>query len=1205
MLWLFPVALAVDPPSFDVERGLYDAPFEVEFSTSDGADTVFYTFGPGVPDQLVTGPVTVESTSILSAHVVASDGATSPVVTHTYLFLDQVLSSTVMDPAIVADPVYGPAVERTLVDLPSLSVLSEGGVDQTEREVSFEWIDPDGDSLGVRCGAKKVGNASVTYDKFNLRLYFRSTYGPSRLEADLFAGFETGLPAADQHDALNLRSGSHDSVFYLGVQAQYLRNRWMDETQLEMGHVNAHGRNAHLYINGLYHGVFHVRERFNAAFMAEYFGGEEEDYETMNGDNIVDGDGNTWGKVIATSGSYEEVQSWLNVENLLDYMILNYYAANAWDWLYWHNWMAAGPVEPDRGGYIFHSNDSDICLVYDHTTNILHLGGPDNVFFNLLAEEHPDFLILLADRLQASLGPGGVLSPEAAADRYERLAVGIEDAMAAETARWGSGWWERDVEWATERARLMENFFPRRTISLLDQVREVGWLTMPAPELDVPVGLTPPESTGEARVPEGMDAELWVRLDGGDPREPGGEVAVEALGPDPDQALVFSHSAEVRARLRLGDQWGPLAEAWVEVDEPPPLVLNEWNAVDGESRLEEGDEALGNLPGNGGDWLEFVVIEDGLDLRGWRLTFSDRAGDAGQVIFFDHALLADLPSGTLFTVAEEMPEDTRFDPEGGDWRFHLRAGTEGSGQVVSATPFEVSHREWQLVVRDAEGWVRFGPVGEGVSPLDGISSREVGMLATTPGPAVRRDSGDYIDSDTSSFGEPNAWDDVRQDLDILRALGDPPGREDTADTGSSPDTGQLTSEGCGCAASPGPAGALAWWAVLGLWWRRRAGWLVLFGTGCTGGGTIIETGTEAEETCHPDMDGDGFGAIGSEPETCDGTNVGNAEDCNDEDPWTSPLGTEVCGGGDEDCDGLVDDDDPGVVDPLPFFLDGDADGHGSSPTTACELGPGLSLSGGDCDDDDPTIHPEATELCDDIDQDCDGIAEDALGASQECPLQDCQEALEVMGVGADGAYWQTLASGDVAQVWCDLTTEGGGWGLGFLRSSAGQGNQGTFGVGEVALVALEVSPEQASGDSTARMGWIDLNETGWTELQVSSAYLGAETFRSEIIPRAHLRLAFGEPGYLLYGGDSPYYWCGGPASFTDSGLGQVDQPTGAYADCKGHGSLGSGWDFSWSPYANQGLSLCGSDGSAVMHGEWAGPWVYYGTPGAVQAIWVR
>ena len=115
---------------------------------------------------------------------------------------------------------------------------------------------------------------------------------------------------------------------------------------------------------------------------------------------------------------------------------------------------------------------------------------------------------------------------------------------------------------------------------------------------------------------------------------------------------------------------------------------------------------------------------------------------------------------------------------------------------------------------------------------------------------------------------------------------------------------------------------------------------------------------------------------------------------------------------------------------------------------------------------------------------------------------------------------------------------------------------------------------------------------------------GARTYLSNDIRRVDLRIAFGQPGYYLYNDASGYYWCGGPASYTDGGAGQVNRPTGAPTDCKGHGSLGDGWDFG-NASTNNGLTLCGANASNWMYTGYGTGMTFYPTPGAAYAIWVR
>jgi hypothetical protein len=223
--------------------------------------------------------------------------------------------------------------------------------------------------------------------------------------------------------------------------------------------------------------------------------------------------------------------------------------------------------------------------------------------------------------------------------------------------------------------------------------------------------------------------------------------------------------------------------------------------------------------------------------------------------------------------------------------------------------------------------------------------------------------------------------------------------------------------------------------------------------------------------------------------------------------------------------------------------------------------------------------------------------------SAACAAPSCAAILATSPSATDGPRWITLPTGEATELWCDMT--GGGWTLGFVRNSASTGNQGRFGAGYETIADLAVSPGDASASTTPRLGWLDLNALDWTELRLTAYASGLQSYASRSIPREELRISFGQPGYLLYGSASGYYWCGGDHTYTDDGVGATDNPDGAPLDCKGHGSLGSGWDFSESPSANAGLTLCGADGSSFLAATWGGGWTYYGTPGGAQAIWVR
>ena len=125
-----------------------------------------------------------------------------------------------------------------------------------------------------------------------------------------------------------------------------------------------------------------------------------------------------------------------------------------------------------------------------------------------------------------------------------------------------------------------------------------------------------------------------------------------------------------------------------------------------------------------------------------------------------------------------------------------------------------------------------------------------------------------------------------------------------------------------------------------------------------------------------DSDGDGYGKNSELRCACDS----NAEyvtdrggDCNDANTDIRPLAPEVCNLIDDNCDGTVDE--PGTIGCGLFFRDADQDGYGVTTDAKClctATYPYTSLAGGDCNDNNTAVNPDGNEVCDKIDNDCDG-----------------------------------------------------------------------------------------------------------------------------------------------------------------------------------------------------------------------------------------
>ncbi len=195
-------------------------------------------------------------------------------------------------------------------------------------------------------------------------------------------------------------------------------------------------------------------------------------------------------------------------------------------------------------------------------------------------------------------------------------------------------------------------------------------------------------------------------------------------------------------------------------------------------------------------------------------------------------------------------------------------------------------------------------------------------------------------------------------------------------------------------------------------------------------GTIDEDDAADATTWYGDADGDGFGGTTFLLTSCAQPSdyVADSSDCDDLSAAAYPGGTEVCDGADNDCDGATDEDVGST-----WYADTDGDGYGDPAvtTTDCEQPTGYVSDDTDCDDADPLAYGGGAEVCDGVDNDCNGTVDDdaeTLGKDAACPADSCLDVLTADATAADGAYWLDLdGAGEIVEAWCEMDVDGGGW----------------------------------------------------------------------------------------------------------------------------------------------------------------------------------
>ncbi|MBP6511230.1 MAG: T9SS type A sorting domain-containing protein [Bacteroidia bacterium] len=133
---------------------------------------------------------------------------------------------------------------------------------------------------------------------------------------------------------------------------------------------------------------------------------------------------------------------------------------------------------------------------------------------------------------------------------------------------------------------------------------------------------------------------------------------------------------------------------------------------------------------------------------------------------------------------------------------------------------------------------------------------------------------------------------------------------------------------------------------------------------------------------YQDADGDNFGNVSNFQVACSQPSgyVLSSSDCNDNNSLINPAAQEICDGGiDNDCDGLTDDADPSVQGQGTYYADADGDTYGAGAAiVACVQPVNTALTNDDCDDNNAAVNPGAQEVCNNVDDDCNGLTDDGL-----------------------------------------------------------------------------------------------------------------------------------------------------------------------------------------------------------------------------------
>ncbi|MCF7973654.1 MAG: lamin tail domain-containing protein [Phycisphaerae bacterium] len=622
---------------FSFDRGFYTEPNDLVLSCNTLGAVIIYTLDgsePYYPEEddarsengiVYTGPIRIDKTTVLRAAAFKPGYKPSNVDTQTYVFVQDVTSQPAapegfpvawaagksdyeMDPEVTQDVRYKDKMADALLSLPTLSIVAdvqdlfgEEGIyanpvssgQAWERGVSAEWIQPDGqEEFHVNCGLRIDGTLfrqPVVTMKHSLRLLFKSIYGPARLDFPLL-----GDEGATSFDTVILRAGESDSYAWDGARftEQYIRDEFARRLQGQTGQASARGRFVHVYLNGLYWGVYNVAERPDEDFSAEAYGGNADDWDVLYDQGEVgnagaqarQGDFEAWNQMLSmcktAGGSFdllqrvqgldvdglplEGVTPLLDLDNYVDYLIVNLWSGH-WDWP-WKNWWAARDTSDQTTGFKFYTWGSENSMgnsrdrsPMDKNALYNDFSGVGLVHRYLMPNE--EYRLRFADRIQRLFFANGPLTEQALHSLYDDLAGQVESAIIAESARWGDMHHDAPLvqeDWLVERDWMFSLYMKIRSDIVLDQFEKAGLYPMVQSPVFAVNGVEQRgglADVGDVLTLDSMDGIVYYTLDGSDPHLAG----VEA-GPPPEVEVVtlLEESAPKLAFVPFGE----VDEAW-------------------------------------------------------------------------------------------------------------------------------------------------------------------------------------------------------------------------------------------------------------------------------------------------------------------------------------------------------------------------------------------------------------------------------------------------------------------------------------------------------------------------------------------------------------------------------------------------------------------------------------------------------------------
>ncbi|MFC0016755.1 chitobiase/beta-hexosaminidase C-terminal domain-containing protein [Roseibacillus persicicus] len=745
-------------PEVGLAGGFYPSPLSVSLTTPTPSAIIRYTTDGTDPlgGMIYGGPIQVASNTVIRARSFLPDAIPSESVTHTYLINQGPAYQSIPAMCLSGDPAltfYGPNAADGPANGEGVFAINGGSYDDgvwsangqssaynhaaasgrsNEKYGAMEYLPLTGEPLRTELGMRVAGSghtrarlritdamdepftststSATKFEKPSMNIFFRPEFGERPIDYPFF-----GSNTVTEFDSLRVRAGKND--WY----NPFIKDELMRRLFINTGQVGSYGTIHTLWINGVYKGYYNTAERIREGFMqAHYNSSESWDVQQVN--SFSSGDPTNWNKMLnylrtadlTTTAGYAGVLDYLDVDNYLDYILVNAYAAMG-DWPH-NNWIAARE-RSSTGRWRFYVWDAEGAFGFSErstSTNTFteQLTLPSTRFptadaqtttsqyiqaIYTLLKQSPEFRLRMADRAQKHLYNGGALVTSEITEVYNELRSEvtpiIEETIGGSFRdNFYNGWIANNTRFNALTGQLVsENAWPATSAPTFNQY---------GGEISQGFQLTigNPNSGGT----------IYYTTDGSDPRGLGGIV----LGDSYSSPISLSEDTRVRARVLASGVWSP--EIDFEFTLPfayptfLPLISADWTADDNWSSapgpFPNSVDAIAVIPGVSGDSrnanirepvtlgrLIFELADSERRSRvrdrstGNTLTFSDTSGEAEILVTGNGEGYAELEVEAGVTLTDSVRLDVVHRNGDGDYgALRLRSDWNGPGGLTKS-----------------------------------------------------------------------------------------------------------------------------------------------------------------------------------------------------------------------------------------------------------------------------------------------------------------------------------------------------------------------------------------------------------------------------------------------------------------------------------------------------------------------------------------